>query len=478
MIALRGADALERAFSVATQPRVVCIKFRSRSPSPTGVVSPLPSLPSSPISEDFRSNVHKPLVHVDSATDLKQTVEQEERGEGSGECAHDRHDSYKGEGEWVILDMLDDHGEHAVSLSEACNKVFVSSAFSSILRILHREASHPMSSSFAPSSSIIAVSPQSPVVTSIGSYEMIPYPEWRIHTVENARKAGMGDVGKPMAWVLWTEKGLGESLMGNIRHYRQAFLQEMGYRTVMIPSDIYGSDDESDEESEMEWEGWMRDLERQSRVKQRSDKVGRSAVNRQVQTVASMSSSPPSPPLSKASSSRVRSTSLPKPQVVTGSLGAYPHAQYPNIGNIIGGHERCGEVAYTPEKIKSTTVRTVSVGMVPSSRPRSSTVSTEVAMTKHGKGQKERFSSISPNDSRANMRAVSSGSPGTAVRHAHSSSNLRTASSLCESDVSHPVSPLKRHGGFMRGVSQRAGRLVRGLESAIDFVDEKTSLHH
>lgn len=112
MTALRGIDALERAFSVATstQPRVVCIKFRPRSTSLTSVVSPPPSLPSSPISDDFRSNVHEPLLRVDSASDLKQRAEQEEARERSGEY-YDPNDSYKGEGEWVILEMLDDHGE-------------------------------------------------------------------------------------------------------------------------------------------------------------------------------------------------------------------------------------------------------------------------------------------------------------------------------------------------------------------------------
>lgn len=108
MTALRGADALERAFSVVTQPRVVCIKFRPRSTSLTGVVSPPPSLPSSPVSEEPRVNVQV-SPGLDSVFDVKQTGELD----GPGEWPHD---VYKGEGEWIVLDMLDDHGESCHSL--------------------------------------------------------------------------------------------------------------------------------------------------------------------------------------------------------------------------------------------------------------------------------------------------------------------------------------------------------------------------
>jgi hypothetical protein len=76
--ALCGADAFERAFSVVTRPRLVCIHFR-----PSGVASP----PSSPISEQTH-------VQEDSAS---QTTEHSEH-------AYDQ-------GEWVVLDMLDDNGE-------------------------------------------------------------------------------------------------------------------------------------------------------------------------------------------------------------------------------------------------------------------------------------------------------------------------------------------------------------------------------
>lgn len=273
-----------------------------------------------------------------------------------------------------------------------------------------------------------------------------------MNVVENARKAGMGDVGKPMAWVLWTEKGLGETLLGNIRHHRQAFSREMQYKTGIVASHTNGSDDESDDDSEMEWEGWMRDLERQSWVRERSE---RSAASRQGYTRSSTSS-----PSSEASPS-----GSPRSQLATGS---YFHTRYRKIGNVIqasGSHR-------PPDKVINATVSTVSVGMVPSPRRRSSTLSAGLATTTkhdHDKGRQDK-PSIS--------LGTSAGMQWSPVRHTYSSSNLKMSSphgsDAGESPMrARPSSPSKRQSGFMRGMSLRAGRIVRGLESAIDFVDEK-----
>lgn len=290
----------------------------------------------------------------------------------------------------------------------------------------------------------------------------------------------MGDVGKAMAWVLWSEKVVGETLLGNIRHHRQAFSQEMQYKTA-LPPDIYrGSDDESDEESEMEWEGWMRDLERQCRVKQQSEKASRSVASSKHPHIPS-STSLPSPPLSETSPSgspRVRSPSLSVSQLAA-------HPQYPNIGNVI---QASGSRGYRSpehtEKMKSTTVSTVSVGASPSPRRRSSTLLADLGVTTRGKQDREPFLSTSVSGGRATTHTVSISAglqtPSNTVRHARSSSNLRVSSSPYASDAAEsmvhpgPSSPSKRQSAFMRGMSLRAGKLVRGLESAIDFVDEKT----
>lgn len=116
MVALRGADALERAFSIASQPRVVCIKFRPRTAPMMRATSPPPASPSSPIAEDLKTNVQQPLPGVGSGFDLKHATEQEHPREKSGEYAYDPNDACGGEGEWIVVDMLDDHGEFSQSL--------------------------------------------------------------------------------------------------------------------------------------------------------------------------------------------------------------------------------------------------------------------------------------------------------------------------------------------------------------------------
>lgn len=248
--------------------------------------------------------------------------------------------------------------------------------------------------------------------------------------------------------------------MGNIRHHRQAFMQEMQYKTT-IPPDMYGPNDGSDDESEMEWEGWMRDLERQNKIKRK--------VSRQRQVPFGASSQLPSPPPSEASPSgspRVRSPSL-SPYGGTG-------AQYRNIGHVIAAHGyRCPESGYSPENMRSTTVSTVSVG-TPPPRKRSSTL-TSMITTAKGKQGRERVSSLSV----ARADARTGGVPFSPLpRHAHSSSNLRI-SSPGESDMADsavppvPCSSPKGQNAFMRRMSLRAGKIVRGLDSAIDFVDEE-----
>ena len=52
----------------------------------------------------MKTNIQELLPHMDSAYDLKQTMEQEHPS------AFDRNDGWREEGEWIVLDMLDDHG--------------------------------------------------------------------------------------------------------------------------------------------------------------------------------------------------------------------------------------------------------------------------------------------------------------------------------------------------------------------------------
>ncbi|KIK80657.1 hypothetical protein PAXRUDRAFT_158082 [Paxillus rubicundulus Ve08.2h10] len=493
--ALRGADSLERACSIIAEQRVVCMKFRTIHPDMISVASPPLSTPSSLITEGWKTDRHQgPKVAASRDADgssfgNKQTGSQEHPRESP--AMYDSDDICSGDGEWVVLDMLDDR------------------ALSSILRILHRYAPHPISSSFLPSSSIITVANQwdgaSPATTPFLPHFAVPYPEWRINIVENARKAGMGYVGKPMAWVLWTEKGLGDSLLGNIRKHRRAFSQEMQYKMITVPSDLYPGSEcgGSDDESEMEWEGWMRDLERQGRVKKHSEKVNESLASTQTHTSTRMSISLPSPPLSDTSSSgspRRPVPFLPLPHPVAVPLNARL-VNYPNISNIIkttciSEASSCSGLAHSPERIQTTTVSTVSVGpSPPSSRRRSSTL-TPGLLRRLGKDRDKRDAGspsgfVSMNGPHIDLGTIHGPLdrqkvPGTSLRHAQSNSNLRTSSSPYMFDIAESrghlghAEPPSRSGSsehqsaFVRGVSIRAGKIVKGLDSAIDFVEGKT----
>jgi len=248
----------------------------------------------------------------------------------------------------------------------------------------------------------------------------------------------------------------------------------------------------------------MRDLERQCVVKQQSEKASRSAASTQARIRSSMSVALPSPPLSDASSCgspRGRVPSLSLPEAAT----AHSYIHYPNISNVIQTTSTHDSTSYpstgtdlprSPEKIKATTVSTVSVGPPSSSFRRRSSTLTPGLLPKLSKDKDKQVaeppSSISSmNGPRLNLQNIRGSSaqrsgPGTSVRHTHSGSNLRMSSSPHTSDVaesrgrpahaetSPPSTSSKRQSAFVRGVSVRAGRIVKRLDSAIDFVDGKT----
>ena len=86
----------------------------------------------------------------------------------------------------------------------------------------------------------------------------LPYPEWRIRTVNRAHQAGMGGVGKAMEWVLRNEIWSYEPVVR--RGSMSSRYDENGDANNMV--DQNGIEDLSD----LEWEGWTRDLERQSQM--------------------------------------------------------------------------------------------------------------------------------------------------------------------------------------------------------------------
>lgn len=463
--ALRGAESLARACSIIAEQRVVCLKFQSKEfmASSVSASSPPLSLPSSPISEDWKTAVQIEVTDINSLPDkaINEPPDKGDHHKNSSSSDYNPEDICCGEGEWLVLDLLDDH------------------AFSNILRILHRYTSHPISSSFLPTSSIITVANywnnvSSPALTPFvysSPYDSLPYPEWRTKTVETARKAGMGDVGKPLAFVLWSENAHQEPSLYDIRSPRFAFSQGMCRKSSTSSFAPY-SDSESGEidgESEMEWEGWMRDLERQGSVKQCH------AHHQKIIHSPSDSDQPPSPsPLPTPPLSDVSSQGSPRGYSPPRSPPAYP-----TINNVIqcaDSFSRTSLELRVPGRVKNRMVSTVSVGTVPhtSLRRRSSTLtpgSLSRLMKDREKGDSIR-SSTAINGSRTGAPSSSS-SRGTHIRHAHSGSNLRSVptENLHRVQDAEGSSTGKKKVGIVRGMSMRAEKLVRGLDAAIDFVD-------
>ncbi|KAF9499939.1 hypothetical protein BDN71DRAFT_1502425 [Pleurotus eryngii] len=246
-----------------------------------------------------------------------------------------------GRGEWIVMDAVNDD------------------AFNSLLRIFHRIAPDPIESTFVPGLSSLASasssprpsptvanhvyahhpdSPASSQVSLIGSttfshtaassrgkslrrdtqysiatntFGALPYPEWRVDIAVKAQKAGMGDVGRAMGWMLWgrsltdendsmkaemhstrssgKSKGSGPKQRKGKASSRKSVKSTHSTLTptpsVREPVDPYASDvsggvssdesnfglHESDESdgynSEAEWQGWMADLHRQAQVR-------------------------------------------------------------------------------------------------------------------------------------------------------------------------------------------------------------------
>jgi hypothetical protein len=83
------------------------------------------------------------------------------------------------------------------------------------------------------------------------------YPEWRINVVHSARMAGVGTVSAAMMWVLRGDEGGQDEA--------QAISKKSSFDEEASPT--FDNDDCSSEgSSEMEWNSWSRDLERQKRV--------------------------------------------------------------------------------------------------------------------------------------------------------------------------------------------------------------------
>ncbi|TFK47030.1 hypothetical protein OE88DRAFT_1739060 [Heliocybe sulcata] len=331
--------------------------------------------------------------------------------------AEEREDQRRGgkEDVWIILDMIDEY------------------AYTSLLRILHRHAPNSLSSSFLPSQSDSASS--------------VLYPEWRVNLVGRARKVGMGDLGPVLEWVLLGDESKNQ-------HKRRS-------ASWNAPDAEENEDEEEEPESEKEWEHWAGDLERQRRVRTESKKELYSSYERDAPA------SPPLPPM------RVFS---PPP-----SSSVFASGSHSGVG---GPFTERGAMAMG----RTTTTSTVTAG----GRVRSTTVSVpsgaKPPSSSHGKGPALKLSLFGGGSGRDGEGVRYEWKPGedkdvpAGLRHATSLENVRGSEGWDGRTLHSAVEAGPRIGGgkkkrlgLVRGISVRAGaeRLVKGLDSALDFVEGK-----
>ncbi|KIO14684.1 hypothetical protein M404DRAFT_11639 [Pisolithus tinctorius Marx 270] len=483
--ALRGADSLQRTCAIVGDQRVICLKFRTTR----SITLPM-TAPSTTSSEGWKTDTSRATSDQVSSASEKATGKRRFR---KPRQPYNPDDICRGEGEWVVLDMLDDYENVLKALH---------SAFANMLRVLHRYAPKPVSSSFLPSSALGNCCPTVPTTSSLNgrSSKSIPYPEWRVDIAETARKASTEDITKPLSWGLRTEIDCGSLLSDNsdFKHHDKSW-QDMYHQIGVIPdcyrtgsepmaesaSDEADSDSNSVMDSELEWEGWMNDLNRQT-----------CAVSEKVHSPSSISSSLPSL-LSETSSARTRERSypitLPNLGATTSSVRSFDERSSGRMSQRTDSSEvlrESADAAHTLGALKTITVHTVSPRAPPSPpRRRSLTVSPDgsAKLTQNfcqfTRGQPLTVSSAT--GAHASLRTLSDvgllkDSAGTTIRHARSISSLRSPSSPCCPDISEgltctpltppsPNTPSKRKHSFLRG----AEKLIRGLDSALDIRDAK-----
>ncbi|KAI6039786.1 hypothetical protein EDC04DRAFT_1613032 [Pisolithus marmoratus] len=467
--ALRGADSLERTCSIVANQRVICLKFRTiRSTT-------LPmTVPSTTSSEGWKTDTSKATSGQLSSGSEKATGKRRFR-KSTPRQPYNPDDICRGEGEWVVLDMLDDY------------------AFANMLRVLHRYAPQPVSSSFLPSSELGNCRPTAQTMPSLNgcSHKSIPYPEWRIDVAETAQKARTGDVTKPLSWSTWTEMDGGNSPSDSSGFRpRNKYWQEMHDQNGIIP-DCYrtgsesitepvleaNSDSNPEMDSELEWEGWMNDLNRQT-----------CATSEKLHSPSSTLSSLPSSLRSETSSSLTRQWNYP---IALSNLGTTAFSRRSFDGQAPSSMSQrtdssevlreTADAAHTHRVFKTITMHTTSPRSPPSHERLSLSVDTggsaNLAQYFSEPSCEQPLTVSSANGTRASLRALSDAglqksSANTALRHVRSGSSLYSPSPPCLPDISEgityislrpssPNTPSKRKYSFLRG----AEKLVKGLDS-------------
>jgi hypothetical protein len=113
--ALRGAESLARACSIIAEQRVVCLKFQGKEPNLSPLVSSSPSFSSSPIAEDWKTDIQLEAKDITPLPDKpppasKETPDNRDHKKNFPASDYSMEDICRGEGEWLVLDLLDDHG--------------------------------------------------------------------------------------------------------------------------------------------------------------------------------------------------------------------------------------------------------------------------------------------------------------------------------------------------------------------------------
>lgn len=309
----------------------------------------------------------------------------------------------------------------------------------------------------------------------------------------------MGDVGLAMDWVL--RGAISSASTGGRRPSTDG---------------IFSDEDDSEEMSDVEWSGWMRDLERQAQTRQHLN------LSQKRQKVVScglpsspISSSPDSDghfhfPFTSTFTSPPKS---PNPADRWASKQDHRHAFAHRPRSPLSA-EDMSELSLMPSlysgRIATTITSTVSVGTDSAkARRRSSTITagmgsrllrkkdkgkekdSEGTSMKSGESTKSSFRpkpKLSLLSDSADVESSGQTSSVTSVQndqHTRRTSilrHVRSGSNLQKKREEHePASPtmeedpnggrVRRRLGLVKGVSVQAERIARGLDSALDFVD-------
>ncbi|TFY50885.1 hypothetical protein EVG20_g11275, partial [Dentipellis fragilis] len=292
LCSLRGAEDLFHGTSGPNpSPHVICTKFRTNS-MPAAGGEPQQDVSTSPISEGwvdpwsggtipkeaednvapssitssglwtrrgskedggrFRKSSSGNVGKEGKKGKENEGAEDKSRREASGDSVKPDSGKKEQEGIWLILDMQDE------------------SYHDSLLRILHRSSSESTTSTFVPSPTVDEAQkpptpPASPTIRALTRKpHALPYPDWRVDVARKAQKAGMGDVGLAMGYIMWEPAPED--------------------KPPLAQTSMFATDEDSDEsfDSEMEWERWEDEVKRHGRSRAKGKAKDKGKANQPI----------------------------------------------------------------------------------------------------------------------------------------------------------------------------------------------------